>query len=471
MPALSIRVKRIILSAAFCGSAAAAWLLFSRPLIAEWGVLVFGLPSGVSVKNASQNTGYYILKQTHEPVFRKDDGRKYRSRILKRWARNLESSEYEFCPNTALKFSDTEAFTAQRFLSHITRVTGEYDPSASVNGLGDCVQVRFTRGRKDYLDFLTHYENAPELKRSDEIADGLGKYTVETISKDAIALKRKEKAANGYNTVVFYEYKGKKDPNLQNRNIKDFNLIPLYDVPEWAARNYFSFNTVEMKSLNLIINHPDKKVRKAVYNCLDTAALRHSLFPQKKDSYDVKTILPIGIAGARGGAPLQQCDALKYNGNPPLKFANWNEDARVPLTEFINSVNHRTGLNVQVVNYAPGELVKIIHSPPHPYNLVAIALEAIRPDYSMFFSYFFAENGYYDFSLYALREKYKNMLKEDDADIKGRLASELARELADEALVLTLYQNVKVLYYPKEIKHLAVGKGFLQYPEVAGLQI
>lgn len=471
MPAISMRVKIIVVLTALCGLIAAARIFVSGPSTTEWGVLVFGLPTGVSVKNASQNTGYYILKQTHEPVFRKDDGQKYRSKILKSWSRNLESSEYEFCPDTSLKFNDTETFTAQRFLSHIKLVTGEYDPSASINTLGDCAQVRFARGRKDYLDFLTHYENAPELKRSEEIADGLGKYTIETISKDAISLRRKEKAADGYNTVVFYEYKGKKDPNLQNRNIKDFNLIPLYDVPEWAVRSYFSFNTVEMKSLNLIINHPDKKVRKAVYNCLDTAALRHSLFPQKKDFYDVKTILPIGISGARGGAPLQQCDALKHKGSPPLKFANWNEDARVPLTEFINSVNARTGLNIQVVNYAPGDLVKVIHSPPHPYNLVAIALEAIRPDYSMFFSYFFAENGYYDFGLRGLRQKYKNTLKEDDAVIKGRLAAELAQELADEALVLTLYQNVKILYYPKEIKHLAVGKGFLQYPEVAALQI
>lgn len=471
MPAISMRVKTIAIPAALCGLIAAAWIFISRPATSEWGVLVFGLPSSVSVKNASQNTGYYILKQTHEPVFRKDDGKKYRSEILKRWARNLESSEYEFCPDTDLKFSGTEAFTAQRFLSHIKLVTGEYDPSAAINAIGDCVQVRFTRGRKDYLDFLTHYENAPELKRSEEIRDGLGKYTVETISKDAITLKRKKKTVGGYDAVVFYEYKGKKDPNLQNRNIKDFNLIPLYDVPEWAVRDYFSFNTVEIKSLNLIINHPDKKVRKAIYNCLDTAALRHSLFPQKKDFYDVKTILPIGMSGARGGEPLQQCDALKYKGSPPLKFANWNEDARVPLTELINLVNSRTGLNVQVVNYAPGDLVKVIHSPPHPYNLVAIALEAIRPDYSMFFSYFFSENGYYDFSLYGLRQKYENMLKEDDAVTKGRLAGELAQELADEALVLTLYQNVKILYYPKEIKHLAVGKGFLQYPEVAALQI
>lgn len=466
-----MRIKTIAILAAFCGLTVAAWLFFSRPAATEWGVLVFGLPSSVSVKNASQNTSYYILKQTHEPVFRRDDGQKYRSRILKRWARNLDSSEYEFCPDTGLKFNDTESFTVQRFLSHIALVTGEYDPSASVNGLGDCVNVRFSHSRKGYLDFLTHYENAPEIKRTEDIWDGLGKYTAQTISKDAITLKRKEKTAGGYDTAVFYEYKGKKDPNLQNRKIKDFNLIPLYDVPEWVVRDYFSMNTVEMKSLNLIINHPDKKVRQAVYNCLDTAALRHSLFPQKKDFYDVQTILPIGITGAKGGEPIQQCDTLKYKWTPSLKFANWNEDASTPLTEYINSVNSKTGMNIRVVNFAPGELVKTIHSPPHPYNLVAIALEAIRPDYSMFFSYFFSEKGYYDFGVYGLRQKYMEMLKEEDTGKKGELAAELAQELADEALVLTLYQNVKTLYYPKEIKHLAVGKGFLQYPEVASLQI
>jgi len=324
---------------------------------------------------------------------------------------------------------------------------------------------------KSYLDFLTLYENAPGIKRREGIEDGLGQYAVETISKDAIVLKRKKKVLGGYNTVSFYEYTGKKDPNLQNRNIKDFNLIAIFDVPEWVVREYYGFNTVEMKSMNLIINHPDLKVRKSVYNCLNTARLRNSLFPEKRNFYAIQTILPIGVLGARGGAPRQECDSLKSGISVPLKFANWDEAGRVTLTEYINSINKSAGMNIQVVNYDPRELIKTIHSSPHPYNLLVIALETIQPDYPTLFSYFFSKNGFYDFRLDALQLKYENMLKEENISKKNALAVQLAQELADKALVLPLYQNVKTLYYPKEIKHLAVGKGFLQYPDVAALQI
>ena len=468
---MPIRTKTIILVLSLSGIVAAGWLFFRGHSGPEWGVLVIGLPSRISTKDAFQTTSYYILKQTHEPVLRKDDGQKYSSKILKSWRRNLESSEYEFCPDTFIKFSDTAPFSSAFFLSHMESITGAYDASASVKRLGDCVFVSFQHGRKGYLDYLTRYENAPSIRRTEYIEDGLGKYSVESVSQDTIVLKRKEPVSDGYEIVSFHEYKGKNDPNLQNRNIKDFNLIPISNVPDWATAGYFSLDTVELKSINLIINHHNLEVRKAVYNCLNTTELRHSLFPLKKDFYDIQTILPIGLPGASGGTPTQQCAAYMGKAPVPLVFANWNEDSRVPLTEYINALNARTGMKVRVVNYAPKDLLKKIHSSPHPYNLVVIILDAIRPDYSAFFPPFFSENGYYDFDLGALREKYVALQKEEDPGKKARLATGVAQELADKAVVLTLYQNVKILYFPKEIKHLAVGKGFLQYPEVAALQI
>lgn len=468
---LPVRAKITITAVILCAIMALAWVRLHGRGDPEWGVLVFGLPSEISAKDALRNTSYYILKQTHEPVFRKDDGQNYRSRMLKRWSRNLRSSEFEFCPETELWFNNQERLGFERFLSHLERVTASYDPSASIVGVEGCVRVRFPRGRKGYLDYLTRYENAPGIKRTETIEDGLGEYAVEDISREAIVLKRKRRTPGSYQTIAFYDYKGKRDPNLQNKNIKDFNLIPLFDIPGWAVKDYFSFNTVEIKSLNLIINHPDLKVRKAVYNCMGTTQLRRALFPQKKDFHDIRTLLPVGMPGSREGVPEQQCGPWKYKAAVPLRFANWNEDSRATLTEFVNSVNSEAGMNIRVVNYDPGELLKMVHTSPHPYNMIAIALETTRPDYSAFFKYFFSENGYYDFKLGGLRTKYEGVLKEEDAGRKSVLAGELAQELADQALVLTLYQNVKTLYYPKEIKHLMVGKGFLQYPEVASLQI
>ena len=46
-----------------------------------WRAMVLALPARISPSEMSI-TGYYIIKQTHEPVFRKDDGYNYSSKIL-----------------------------------------------------------------------------------------------------------------------------------------------------------------------------------------------------------------------------------------------------------------------------------------------------------------------------------------------------------------------------------------------------
>ncbi|HAH31178.1 MAG TPA: hypothetical protein DCL44_02570 [Elusimicrobia bacterium] len=467
-----MRIKTIIVSGALSALAITGGIRFSAPSHAEWGVLVLGLPHRISTNDAFQAVTYYVLKQTHEPVFRKDDGQKYHSKILRRWSRNPESSEYEFCPNTFLRFNDSADFSFPFFLAHIRRVTNAYDLSASIKTQGDCVQVKFPHSQKRYLDVLTYYENAPTIRRTDRIEDGLGQYSIVFMSSDTIALERKEHVSSGYNKVVFYEYKGKDDPNLQNRNIKDFNTIPMYDVPAWAVREYFSFNTVEMKSVNLIINHPDLGVRKAVYNCLNVADLRHALFPLKKDFYNIKTVLPIGMPGATGGVPSQQCDLYRHQATGiPLTFANWNKDIQASLIGYIDSVNKQTGMNIRVVNYDPRDLVAKIHETPHPYNMVVIVMDAIHPDYAAFLALFVAKKGYHDFTIKGLANKYNAIQNEDIPGKKVDLARSFAEELVNQAGVLTLYQNVKTYYYPKELKHFALGKGFLQYPEVSALQI
>lgn len=437
----------------------------------EWGVLVYGLPQKLSVGNASETTSYYILKQTHEPILRTDDGRTYYSRILKSWKRNLGSSEFLFCPDAAREFSAGENFTAERLFSHLKAITAKFDPKARVYGVNGCVQVDFPRQRKDYLEYLSAYENAPTMSRTPEIEDGLGKFYAESVSNEKIVLNRKDVAGGRYARAVFYEFKGKGDANLQNRNIRDFNLIPGYDVPDWAKHTQNEFNTVELKSVVLIINHNDPAVRKAIYNCINPAVLRSALFPQKKDFYDIKTILPIGMPGALGGIPEQHCARFHNKVKEELTFANWTAEAGPALQRFADSVRAESGLRIRIVAHNPGELAKKLHTSPHPYNMVVVVQDAIRPNSAAFYPRFVFRDSYYDFPRKDLEYKYKKLMEEQNESKQIAEAAALAEQFAEQAIALPLYQNVKKLYYPKEIRNLNVGKGFLQYPEVAALEI
>lgn len=78
---------------------------------ASWAVLYPSVPGRIATSLAGENDVYYVLKQTHEPLLRKDDGQNYSSRILRSWGRNIRSSEYTFCPDTRLSFAGGERFT------------------------------------------------------------------------------------------------------------------------------------------------------------------------------------------------------------------------------------------------------------------------------------------------------------------------------------------------------------------------
>jgi len=434
----------------------------------EWGILVIGLPKKVSVLMARRTIVYYILKQTHEPILRKDDGENFTSRILNKWERNPNYSEYTLCPNTFIHFDRENSFTFNFFANHIEKVTKQFDPDFSLIKNSDCVIIKFKKRKIGYLDFLTRYENAPSIKKSEDIEIGLGAFYVKEIGNDKIILQRKSKIKNGYNRIVLYEYKGDNDLNLENRNIKDFNLMPNFDIPKWVINEYYHFANIELKTIALIINHPDKKIRKLLYNCIDPEYLRKSYYPKKNDFYDVQTILPIGIPGAKPGKPVQKCGKILSSKNhPPIIFANWMYANQTQLKIFWDEFVKTTNLNVNIIDFKPQELVKVFNKYPRPYNLVIIVFDAVRPDPTSFFDSFVKNDGFHDFTIPEVVHLYNKMIYEEDEEKKKKIVVQIADKLAEEYLVLPLYQSFRELYYPKEIKNITVGCGFLQYPEVA----
>ncbi len=436
----------------------------------SWEVLATGLPEAVATTGARGNITYYILKQTHEPVFRKSDGQNYSSKILRDWSRSPDYRNFRFCPAPALAFNHESPFLFEDFRAHISSVTARYDPAFKLSTESGCVHVSFSTQRKGYLDYLTLYENAPTKPAAGRAEAGLGPFFVEEASKEQIILSRKVSVRNGYNRVVLHEYSGPKDPNLENRAIKDFNIIPSGDIPKWVKDQYTRVENVELKSINLIINHPDRKVRARVYNCVDAPALRTAFFPGKKDFFDISTILPMGIAGAIPGPPAQSC---KKGGamNVELRFANWMFGNSAAMAQYAAGFTKKSGIKLRLDQYSPQALVSVLNKAPRPFDLVIIVFDAVRPDPTAFFDSFAKRDGFHDFETPEIGTLYKKLLYEEDAIAKENLSKELARLISSHALALPLYQNIRVIYYPKEINNLTVGRGFLEYPEVAEFRL
>ncbi len=436
---------------------------------ARWEVLVNTLPQRISTQDAHVNTVYYALRQTHEPVLRKDDGQNYTSRILKYWSHDLGYLRYTFCPATGLKFDGNREFSANSFRDHILRITGKYSHSFNLTAEGDCSIVSFSAPHKSYLDYLALEENAPTLSSEGESDIGLGPFYVAEVQKEKIILLRKKPVRNGYSEVILHLYKDIGDPMLQNRNVSDFNLIPAVDVPEWVKKEYLSFDNVELKSGNLIINHPDMKARRLIRNCLDVDRFRRAYVPRKKNFLDLQTILPLGLIGAQPGLPQQNCDSRLFNVrlSTPIVFYNNRDDNEDQLKGLAEDFKKKTGVPLNIAKYPADKIAAIKRQRPRPFNLIVIVIDAVTPNYEAFFDPFLDVSGYHDFDTSILRKLREKLGKTESPELKLSIVNMMIADLELQNAVLPLYQISGRLYYPKGIKNIEVGRGFLQYPEVA----
>lgn len=432
-----------------------------------WGVLLNGLPEKIIVGDDMTNSVFYIFKQTHEPLFRKDDGQNFTSRLLLSWGRNIASTEYTFCPDTKMYFDKDNQFGSEFFFRYIGDITPKYYKKSEIRLKKECVVVKFDRPRKGYLDFLSAYENAPAIRRSPVLEEGLGPFGVTDVSKERIVLERKVPVRNGYNKIILFDYKGSQDGNLNNPEIADFNLIPESDVPDWVRNTYLSFKNTGLKISVLVLNIPDRTKRKAVYNCLDIHSFRKAFLPSKNDFLDIQTVLPLGFPGGVAGPPKQECG--RYNGlaGNTVTLANWRTDNTDDLLLFSNKFSRRTGLNLKIIGYKPAEIMSIIHKIPHPYELVQINISALNSDHNTFLSTFLKEDVYLDFDITQARKAYTQMTQEDEPSRKIELALLAAQELEKASVVLPLYQHNARIFYPPGIKNVNVGSELGWYPEVA----
>jgi len=438
-----------------------------------WEVLLPWTPARVSTELAENGAEHYVLKQTHEPLFRKDDGQNFRSRVLKSWSRNVDSTAFEFCPNTALSFDEDHFFTAPSLRENLERITKRFAPSFSVTREGDCVSVRFQHRENKYLDFLAVYENAPSLKTKDpNVEVGLGPFMVKDITPEKIVLRRKKAVVNGYNIIIFHLYKGPTDPNLANRNIADFNQIPASDIPGWVLNEYQGLSKMLLGTYVLIINHPDAKVRAAIYNCMDVDGFRRAYFPGMTEFYDLMTVLPVGVPGAQAGRPEQVCGAVPLRSvRHPLVLVDWRSGNEAPLRAVLAAFTRKTGIPVELRNVNPNALMELAVKHQHPYNLVVLIGGSARAAYDIYFNYTLSRNRQIDFDLTKARQLYARLGEEDDSVKQTMLAMEIAAEISRQAAVLPLFQDVRRFYYPRGLKNLTIGRDFLEFPEVGDFEL
>ena len=433
----------------------------------SWGVCVTGLPDKVLAELANEDVPLYILKQTHEPLLRKDDGQNYASRILSSWHRSVDSRDYSFCLGKTARFDYAHLFSVNDLNEHLKNITPKYSRKFTIEQAGGCSVVKFNRRSSGYMDFLTMYENAPAIRKSSSSEVGLGEFAVDSIGKDKIILSRKEPIFNGYNKIVLYESSGDPAADFQRDDVADFNRISWREVPDKVLGRSVSFESIPLKSGGLVLTSPDRELRRLVYNCVDPELFRRAAFPHKKKLNDIASILPVGVPGAMAGKPAQVCLRKIAGSQRPVILAAVLRDNKELLEKFAESFRQTSGVSMKIKFYSAQELVKTLFTRPHLYDMVAISFSVVQPEYETFFKDFAVKDGFLDYDLPRLAGLREKLLKSEDEGEKVLLASKIADELIREAVVLPLYQEVRTFYYPAQIKNMMVGRGFTEYPEVS----
>ena len=336
---------------------------------------------------------------------------------------------------------------------------------------GDRFTVRFHEPEKNYLEFLTLLDNAPTLRRTDSIEDGLGPFYVESLGDSKVVLKRKKMVRRGYNEIIMWEYNGTSDARLSSRDVEDFNLIYSYQVPDWVKREYTAFDIMDLKSIGLVLNHPDQTVRTLLYNCVDIDAFREAFYPNKSGFQYIRTILPMGIPGAETGRPAQNCRPLplKNRSIAPIIFADWRDDGggSHDLSAFWEKFQRHTGLRVIIRKYTVREVGDCLDKGKNKiYNLLPVAIDTSGRNDPLAFFDIFVGRRFFDFIDPGIEKKYVQMLSEADGERKRALSGEIDKKIADKAMILPLYQSVSKLHYPTYIRNITVGRKISRYPEI-----
>ena len=437
----------------------------------SWDMLAVGLPHRVSPDLAILNMGFYLLKQTHEPLFRMDMDGSVSSKVLTHWERSPDSKSFTLCPSEGAAFDADSPFDTAFLKRYLMINLPKVGLRANVRTEGRCVHLDFQRGGDRFLGEFSKMELAPTLPTENpKIELGLGSYRADSVEQDVIHLVRKHPRAGGFDEIHMYAFQGPEDPRLKDRGIEDFNRVYVDQLPAWLASDYIVRDVALLQSIVLLIDHPNKSVRRRVYHCIDIKELRRAYMPKQTGFHDIRSILPLGVEGASGGQAAQDCAQTTPTTSHPLVFVNWKKGNRESLSNYLSRFEERTHLTVSISTLTESDFATALISSPRPFNLSIVAFDAVKPDYDSFFGPFSGDPvEISDYHSLRVRAAYKDLKIASEEQEIQRAVSNLNQLLADEAWALPLYQEVRRFYYPKGLRGLSLGENFVEYPEIAGI--
>ncbi|MBL6991597.1 MAG: hypothetical protein ISR65_17565 [Bacteriovoracaceae bacterium] len=433
-----------------------------------WNVISVGLPKTVTTKKSFHNMTLYILKQTHEPYFRQANGG-YKSNILSSWKRNSENTFFKLCLKNDLLFKKGIKFATQDMKKGLQGYFDNKKVFVKLNIENKCLLFNFSNPMNNFFESLSSYELAPTYQeKGGDFEYGLGYFQVTSILPGKIILQRKIPLSGYYNHIHFNDYHGASDPALGRSGIEDYNRVLLSDFPNNKVKEYKKIDVTLLQTFNLAININDKDLRKKVFNCLDIEELRSAYMPNQRAFLDIKTVLPIGVLAAQKGKAQQKCHSPDKTSTKKttLNFINWMQGNEKHLKNLFDNFQKATGVKIVIKNMTLSEFVKRAINKDKEFDLFVFALDAVKAEIEPFFVLIHGKSSILSPSIDRIEEQYKKVFNNRTTEYETEQVKTLSNMFLDEYLILPLYQEKRIFFYPTRVEGLEFGRDFLEYPEV-----
>jgi len=437
-----------------------------------WKVLTMGSTTEIKPAVSQHDLVSYILTQTHEPLFHYDQDHRVTSRILEKWSRSDDYKSFTLCPKKDVKFDESQQLN-NKDLERVIADTWKKETQYISKEENACLLINFKEPHKNFYEILSNLSKAPTRPTKDpHIEVGLGPFKAVSLSNEEIVLVRKTPdARKKFDKIIFKNIETMTPEQINDRSIQDFNMVTQSKLPDWVPLEYSNYPVASLEEYILLINHPDLRVRKAIYNCLNVNSVRKAYF-HTKVFHEVGSLFPTGIRGAIPSKVSQKCEvggqiAIKK----PLIFANWRPEHKEDLIKLFSDFRQKTGLVVVPENITLAEMTHKLIDLHSGYDLMIVSVKNEQAQMSDFLEVFAdPSKRVLSFGFHTLESKYRQMIELPEGPEQDKLGAEISAEVLAKALALPLFQPVTQTFYPKNLKSVQFGSTFNEYPEVDNIQ-
>lgn len=436
-----------------------------------WRVAIVGTPARIIPTDIHLLTTSYILKQTHEALFIKDRNNNFRSTILDRWERSEDYRIFHLCIKTPKAFDEGQFFTSEDLRKHIERILHrQKTPKFHLVRDNDCVGLEFSKSFIDFLFIFSDLENSPSKpSKIIGVENGLGDFLVKEFTKDLVRLKRKWNSPDYINQIDFYNIEAiAKKPEIM-ATLDDINHLFLKSISALPKDKFIHFDYRPLKEYVLLINHPEKEIRRAIFDCVNINKLRVAAYLEENDFIDVSTLIPVGIPGGKLGQVVRNCvgpSAIRKLGNKPLSLKIWESINEAGIREsFVPVFEDMIKSNFVIEKEKYSDLIRDVVE--RNYDLFLVVVDTRESSYIPFFEYVFdKEKSFVNHKISEGIKLFEKLKETRDLRKQFEISIKLQEMVFSEYLVLPIYQPIRRFYYPKNVSGLFLLDDFLDFPKL-----